>query len=144
MSVSFGLLWANHPTSRGIDAPCSSGGMSNFENQCAIRMSVALTSCGVSLATFRGAKCWHGHSDHALRAQELADWLANGGCGFGSPTVHRNAKASSFISSGIVFLKNFWGTGGQGDHIDLWDGQRMTKGSSTYFAQSEEVWFWDL
>ncbi|WP_250654699.1 type VI secretion system amidase effector protein Tae4 [Alkalimarinus coralli] len=144
MSVSFGFLWANHPANNGFDEPCATNGVGNFENQCAIRMGVALSASGVSLSSFRSAKCWHGHKNHVLRAQELADWLAFGGGSFGRPAIHKSAKASSFINSGIVFFKNFWGRGNQGDHIDLWDGQRMTKGDASYFGYAEEVWFWRI
>ncbi|MEE2732961.1 MAG: type VI secretion system amidase effector protein Tae4 [Pseudomonadota bacterium] len=144
MAVAFGTLWANHPANKGMDEPCATNGNGNFENQCAIRMGVALANSGVSLAGFRGARCWFGHKNHVLRAQELANWLANGGGGFGSPTVHRSANSSSFLNSGIVFFKNFWGVGNQGDHIDLWDGRQMTKGDPVYFDASEEVWFWQL
>jgi hypothetical protein len=45
---------------------------------------------------------------------------------------------------GIIFSKNFYGTNNQGNHIDLWDGKKMTLGSVTYFSLSDEVWFWEI
>jgi len=66
-------LWKNHP-GRGV-YPCDK---SQFQNQCAIRMSTALHLSNVDISSFSGAKCWVSHEDgfkHILRAQELADWM---------------------------------------------------------------------
>lgn len=52
--------------------------MALFENQCAIRMSQALYDSKVDISSFSGVKCWEKHKDgfkHALRAQQLADWI---------------------------------------------------------------------
>jgi hypothetical protein len=46
--------------------------------------------------------------------------------------------------SGIVAFINFWGPGNQGDHIDLWNGQKLAWGSDGYFELSEEIWFWPI
>jgi hypothetical protein len=46
--------------------------------------------------------------------------------------------------TGIVFFRNFWGPGSQGDHIDLWNGNRMTHGEVTYFRRAQSVWFWPV
>jgi hypothetical protein len=46
--------------------------------------------------------------------------------------------------SGIVFFQDFWGTGNQGDHIDLWDGTTVRTGARDYFSRSREVWFWQV
>jgi hypothetical protein len=40
--------------------------------------------------------------------------------------------------------RNFWGTGNQGDHIDLWNGEEIAHGTLDFFIRSEEVWFWAL
>jgi hypothetical protein len=45
---------------------------------------------------------------------------------------------------GVVFFKNFWGPGNQGDHIDLWSGYRLAGGEDDYFQRSQEIWFWEL
>lgn len=164
----FASLWSNHPAVQGDTNPCrSAAGEPYFENQCAIRMAVALERCGVSLASFRGARCWHRHvpaTRHVLRAQELADWLRGQRTLFGVPEIrsHREAVAPADPAppadplaaeavpapyrgrSGILFLRNFWGTGNQGDHIDVWDGALMGHGSPGYFARAEQVWFWPL
>ncbi len=140
----FAKLWKNHPAIKGIINPCSNNGKPNFDNQCAIRMSVAIVDSGINLDTFGGEFCWYQHGRrHILRAQQLADWLANQVIIFGNATKHRGVTSKNFADKlGIVFFRNFWGTGNQGDHIDIWNGKNIAGGSLDYFSRSEEVWFW--
>lgn len=101
-------------------------------------------------------KCWFGHANHVIRAQELADWLSTG-VALGAPKKYSrgNAKQYDFKSlvlndingrSGIVFFRNFWGTGNQGDHIDVWNGIFMSGNNMhhDYAGRSEQVWFWSI
>ena len=153
MPVPFQTLWRNHPRNQSPrqEAPCrDASGSRAFENQCAIRMSVCLTRSGVKLPAFRGARCWHGHGDrHILRAEQMATWLRDSRI-FGDPHVARAGSgvalaASSYASrTGIIFFRNFWGPGNQGDHIDLWRFSRMSGNEfrASYFQQSQEIWFW--
>ena len=60
--------------------------------------------------------------------------------------------------TGIVFFQNYWGTGQQGDHIDMWNGTRMTDrltwvrinmrigsvGLGSDYRQAQSAWFWPL
>lgn len=142
----FEELWQNHPTTRGNNAPCQTGGTSNFDNQCAIRMGVALGRSGISLSGYDGAYCWHGHGqDHILRVEELIDWLQRQNTALGTPTVHRSVTSANFANKvGVVAFINFYGTGNQGDHIDLWDGTIVRRGDVDYFRRSERVVFWQL
>ena len=62
------------------------------------------------------------------------------------------------MATGIVFFRNYWGPGRQGDHIDLWDTQRLTDISSwlrlrygvswdgywSNYLKSESIWFWNV
>ncbi len=147
MTVLFNTLWTNHPAIKGIINPCSTNGVSNFSNQCAIRMSVCLKDSGVDLSSFRGAKCYPGHDhnqSHILRAEELAEWIEQHSSTFGTPTKKSNVKSTDYTKKGIALFKNFWGQGNQGDHIDLWNGSIMTRGAANYFSVAEEVWFWEL
>lgn len=140
--MDFDALWRAYPPE---SAPCQSNGDPNFENQCAIRLGVALQDAGFSLAAFRGARCWHGHgARHTLRAEELAGWLKSKPDDYGPAAIHRNVDAHSFLGRrGIIFCRNFWGPGNQGDHIDLWKLSIMRTGDSSYISRSQEVWFWD-
>jgi len=148
MAILFSRLWANHPATKGIINPCITKNVINFKNQCAIRMSVCLLDSGISLKSFKGAKCYpgHGHNQsHILRAEELATWLENQKLLFGIPTKRKKVKSSIYKDKkGIILLKNFWGAGNQGDHIDLWNGKMMTRGAPSYFSSSQEVWFWEI
>lgn len=133
--VNFSILWNNHP-GRNI-RPC------NFDNQCAIRMGIALQKTGVDLKSFMGEKCWYKDHEpkHILRAQELADWIDKS-LYFGAKKVYKNVKSSDFIGKkGIVFIRDGWGPT---DHIDLWNGSIMKGGSSEYFSKGKEVWFWNI
>jgi hypothetical protein len=111
-------------------------------------MGVALAECKVDLSSFKGALCWEkGHNPkHILRAQELADWMANKKALFGERKVYKRKKDSPQMSDfvgkkGIIFIKDGWGGT---DHIDLWDGYSMKAGYSSYFLNGTELWFWNL
>ena len=142
--VSFFKLWNNHPGSQV--KPCDGG----FENQCAIRMGVALEKSNINLSSFKGVKCWHGHNPkHILRAQELANWIS-ANSEFGTKKVYKFKsieEAFSFdkgiaFKTGIVFIKDGW-TGGV-DHIDLWLHFTMKAGDNSYLTLGEEIWFWNI
>jgi hypothetical protein len=74
-------------------------------------------------------------------AQALADWLISGrfpGC----PRPERFTGQTAFEHiedrTGIIFFANYWrrstdtGASRTGDHIDLWNGSRMTATSSWF------------
>jgi hypothetical protein len=132
-------LWDAHPYPA---SPCDT---TYFVNQCAIRMSVALRGAGADLGSFVGAKCYPSlaHSPrHALRAQELADWLATQTVLVGTVQKHKAVTHADFVGKkGIVFIKDGWGPT---DHIDVWDGEALKGGSPDYFARGKAVWFWEL
>ena len=151
--ITFQTLWDNHPGSGS--KPCDE----YFENQCAIRMSISLQGSGVSLKTFRGAKCWYKNDKkhpkdtkikHVLRARELADWLKSKGT---IGTYKRYIRSKHELEygtldhtafqefKGIVFINNGWGNT---DHIDVWDGKDMKGGDIEYFTRGDEVWFWEM
>ena len=156
--MNFENLWENHPTIEttfGDDAPCQSNGERAFENQCAIRMGESLRKSGVNLDTFKGAKCWHGHNPaHILRAEELANWLRGPFSPFRRVIEFEGVNGFNQINdrTGIVFFKDYYGPGNQGDHIDLWNGGRLTRFNSWFqFAiregrhyRNSTVWFWPV
>jgi len=148
MNLDFTKLWNAHPTNKGIKNPCTTNGVVNFGNQCAIRMGVCLNNAGISTASFRGAKCYPGHghnSSHILRAEELAKWMVNNPAFFGNVDKKIGTSSADYTGKkGIVFFLNFWGRGNQGDHIDLWNGSKMCYGDPSYFGRSKAVWFWEI
>jgi hypothetical protein len=160
----FQTIWNNHPIIKR-DAPILDRG--TYTNQCAINLSAALIRSGVSLDGFRGARSWQkDQPKYPIRAQELANWLKTT-----FPRLPRRFEAvspkefSQKLSGkrGIIFFQNYWGPGNQGDHIDLWNGSRLTDwrtwarihvrigshglhdlGAGSDFKKAAAVWFWGL
>ena len=145
--LMFKTLWNNHPSNNGENSPCrNQKGDPAFENQCAIRMGVALEASGMNTSSFRGARCWYGHR-HILRVEELIKWLKTRSHDVGTATSYKpgsDVRSAVAGKTGIVACRNFWGRGNQGDHIDLWDGTSMAHGSPDYMDRSEEVVFWEI
>jgi hypothetical protein len=54
MAILFSNLWVNHPAIKGEISPCTTNGVTNFSNQCAIRMGVCFENAGISLAVAPG------------------------------------------------------------------------------------------
>jgi hypothetical protein len=154
VSLNFTTVWANHPTTKGENSPCQTAdGTPTFENQCAIRLGIALADSGVNLSSFPGVRCWEkGHKNHTLRVEQLVTWLKAQTKVFGKPTVYKGKtpdngeKALKELAgkTGIVAWLNFWGNGNQGDHIDLWDGYMIRKGSLDYFSRCGHILFWSV
>lgn len=164
--IKFTKLWESYPTIQGDKAPCKTNGKKNFEDQCAIRLGVALASSGVKTTNLvpKGRHCWHHESSqgHVLAAEELANGLARFPIGGIQKKIKIDpATFQKDISGkkGIIFFKDFWTRNGEnfrnrsGDHIDLWNGSRLTDWrtwfliSSTFntggnYSKSKEIWFW--
>jgi Type VI secretion system (T6SS), amidase effector protein 4 len=132
-ALSFQTLWNAYPSDppyvdrRGNPPP-------GYENQCAIKVSAALIGAGVSLKGFKGAVVSIGAQPHAIRAQELAGWLSAAA----PRRIRDKAKGITGAAwqntiadkTGIVYFENYWLRDGEkaptGDHIDLWNGSRLT------------------
>jgi len=144
------------PPARTELMPCKkTDGSPGFDNQCAIRVGIALTKTKVlpSAGAAGVTQCWFGHpgEGHTLRAEELAKYLSGIG-GFGPPTKFAgkapkpgtDAKAAMTGRQGVIFIKDFWGAGNSGDHIDIWSKDGMLTGSLDYLPRAGQVWFWEL
>lgn len=124
--AAFTMLWASHPNVRG-EAPLLD--KSTYENQCAINLYAALQRSGVNVHTFPGQLSWQKDKPrYAIRAQEMANWLASPASGMPKPQKFSGAEVFSKLKgkTGIIFFQNYWGPGDQGDHIDLWNGFRLS------------------
>lgn len=139
---SFINLWNAYPT---VSSPCDGP----WDNQCAIRMSIALSgemTLKVNTSTYTEPKCAHGH---ARGAESLANWLEKRL--FYPRKVGGSAQDREAFKdkTGIIFYKDCFARTGQtaenrtGDHIDLWN-RGLTKGFSDGAYQSKAVWFWEL
>ncbi|MBR9881361.1 MAG: hypothetical protein GYB17_17945 [Gammaproteobacteria bacterium] len=171
--LTFDRLWSAYPS--GIDHITPDTGEEIFSNRCAVHVSEALYRCGVKLASFRGTRCWScptpegGKGIHAIRAQELADYLNRrpfAQCPQAQTLTGEEFEDAIWGRTGIVFFKDYWRRGNQqartGDHIDLWDGNELASiGAIETFlrlrfpnaaewvgtsdlTKSSEVLFWEL
>lgn len=118
-------------------------------------MGEVLAKSGVDLKSFKGAKCWHGHKpSHILRAEELGNWLKSSFSPFKQVLEFQGVNGFSQIQGkkGIIFFKDYYGVNNQGDHIDLWNGGRLTRYRSWFeFAirdgahySDAAIWFWPV
>lgn len=164
MPIKFQKLWESHPLNGNPpnNYPCDGKGKDGtlaFKNQCAIKMSIALMGAGVNLNP-APTKCWYGHKNHVLRAQELADWMATAAV-LGKPTkyvkkggVTDGAFQQTVLKdvngvNGAAFFKDFWVPDGQtaasGDHIDVWNGNNMAGDADNlkleYFGRAKKSGF---
>ena len=82
-----------------------------------------------------------------VKAQDLADRLKSD---FGQPVYLEGKDARQFLAGkrGIVFFKNadlrYRLRPRSGDHIDLWNSDRMASSAGTQFENAEKVWFWPI
>ena len=120
-----------------------------FDDQCAIKVGIALAGSGVSLSSFRGARCWNDDVKHVLRAEELAGWI--GSTPFAGRGETRTLDPATFQSqingkTGIIFFKDYWQRGAEtfanrsGDHIDLWN-MNSLGGAWTWFGRGVMEFF---
>lgn len=182
--ASFENLWDNHPdVAGGEHNPCD---LEKFPDQCTIRLGVSMVKSGIDTSKLRGinhlgnmanlSHCWgEGHAKsegHAFRAEDLARALEHTYI----QGIHKVEKidAKDFNKkllgkTGVIFFKDYWrrerpdGTletfkGRSGDHIDLWNGSRLTsisswariqmhlswEGQYSDFYDSKKIWFWAI
>lgn len=143
--------------------PCSRNGVPFFTNQCAIRMGHALQAAGFEVTRIHVRLCWYHKKQnfHALAAEELAKAINRSVLpGIGKL---KKLKPEDFTkpirgSKGIIFFKDYWRRSGEiydrrtGDHIDLWNGHKLTNSSFYTFwsnlfhtyDNSKEIWFWPV
>ena len=162
---TFATLWGNHPNIKG-DTPLLD--KNQYENQCAINLYAALQRSNIDVKTFHGQLSWQKDKPkYAIRAQEIAGWLASSAHPipakvekFSGKEAFGEVKGKPGLKgrTGIVFFQNYWGTGAQGDHIDLWNGSRLTDmlswariyvrigsfGLGTDYRKAQSVWFWAM
>lgn len=132
-AVSFSKLWDGYPSAKPYVDPKTGDPPQGYENQCAIKVSVAFHAAGVDLASFRGAHVSIKGKRAAVRAQEMAAWLKSERI----PGVHAASDVTGEKwqdkikgKTGIVYFADYWLRKGEksptGDHIDLWNGSRLT------------------
>ena len=137
-------------------------------NQCAIRLSIALYRSGFHLNGITGPvhhspRSCHLSIPHVAGANQLASYLQRK---LGTPTKFRHQDHASAVrqlqgQQGIIYFDNCYRRRGrsakQGDHIDLWVGDRYfnqilhvsaggnSRPDAHLFEQADGgVWFWPL
>jgi hypothetical protein len=136
-AVKFENLWAGYPSEPPYVDPKTGKPPSGYANQCAIKVSVAIHKAGIEMKSFRGkGRVLVDGKNTASLAEELASWLKlQPFCGL--PQAPENVTGEAWEKkikgrTGIVFFANYWHRAGQpktvvsGDHIDLWNGSRLT------------------
>lgn len=165
---TFTKLWSTHPNVTR-EKPLLDTKV--YENQCAINLGAALVRSGVDMRGYNGALSWEKDKPkYPIRAQELANWLSSGAARlpskvekFGGKEAFGRVEGKKGMTgrTGIAFFQNYWGTGMQGDHIDLWNGSRLTDwrtwarinvrignyglhnlGAGSDFEKAQSIWFW--
>jgi hypothetical protein len=143
VAVTFVKMWAGYPGSHPYVDPKTGEDPPGFDNQCAIKLSVALHATGVDLASFKGASVHVPTGKAAIRAEELAAWLkVQHFDGMLGPADITGADWQAKIKDkrGIVAFKDYWARPGEktptGDHIDLWNGKSLTSSGLAGLAVS--------
>ena len=141
--IKFDELWSAYEKGSPCNAKDEKGNLL-FSNQCAIRVSHALKKVGVTFKSYPAKrKCWiHPDEDHCLAATELANWLEKQpflGCRKVENVTGENWRDVVTNQTGILSFDDYYtpSGGSGGDHIDLWNGTRMTdltSGLRTRFA----------
>ncbi len=169
--VTFGVLWAAYPTSKPYLDAKTGKVPEGYDNQCAIKISLALLEAGVKLERFKGAVVFIKGGRIAIRAQELAEWLKIQPVpGIAPAETITGERWESKIRgrTGVVYFADYWTRGNEkvptGDHIDLWNGSRMTASgvegvavtflrfglgieSGPWFSslsKAKTIWFWEV
>jgi hypothetical protein len=134
--IKFATLWANYPDEAPYTDSRTGKPPDGYENQCAIKVSVALHKSGGEMRSFRGkGRIIVNGKNTAGLAEPLASWLKlRPFCGCPKAETITGKDWAKRISgrTGIIFFENYWTRKNEtevnrsGDHIDLWNGARLT------------------
>lgn len=130
-AITFDQIWNAYPDNIIHKDPKT--GNDIFSDHCAINVSQALYSNGVLMKSFRGTRCWQcptpspeGKGIHAIRAQELADYLQKrpfAGCPVAIVMSGEEFEEKISGKQGIVFFQDYWQRPGEngrtGNNINL-------------------------
>lgn len=134
-AVTFAKLWESYPSGHPYVDPKTGKVPPGFENQCAIKVSVAIHGAGIEMKSFRGADVRMNGLKTAIVAEQLAAWLKlQPFCGL--PSTPESVTGKDWQDkirgrTGIIFFANYWKRSGEttrptGDHIDLWNKTKLT------------------
>jgi len=159
---SFTALWAGHPHVIG-EPPLLDTAV--YSDQCAINIGAAMIRAGFDFQGYTGTLSWQKDKPkYPIRATELATWLDQKLMLGVRATKYPGKEVFEKIhgQTGVIYISDYWrrSSGGprDGDHIDLWNGHRMTELSSwlrvrwgvavdgywSDYRRSPSVWFWQV
>ena len=118
---TFLTLWKNHPNITGEEPLLD---RNQYQNQCAVNIYATLLRSGVNVKTFRGQLSWQKDKPkYAIRAQEVANWLASEVNPIFPSKVEKFESKEVFDKlsgkTGIIFFCNYWGQGNQGESLTM-------------------------
>mgnify|MGYP000238687044 CR=1 FL=1 len=141
-AVKFEALWSSYPGGHPYRDPKTGRVPAGYENQCAVNVSAAIHGSGIEMKSFKGATVLVDAKKMAIRAQELAAWLSlQPFCGL--PMNPENITGGNWEEkikgrTGIIFFADYWRRSSEksptGDHIDLWNGSRLTASGTSFFS----------
>ena len=165
----FEQLWKNYPDKKLLSTKCfnkQKDSSKPFSDYCAIMLSECLMKSGINISRYKGNRCWsHSGPKHILLAEDLAKGLkAAPPAGFGKMTQVNPANFQKELAGkrGVIFFKDYWPRGNEseqtrsGDHVDLWDKDKITSSSMLFRSvyeffgalsdlnRSKQVWFWEV
>jgi hypothetical protein len=129
-------------------------------------MSECFIKSGIDISLFNGNRCWsHAGKKHVLLAEDFANGLKKyspPGFGHLEKVIPGSFQSKLDGKTGVRFFKDYWYREKEtfdqrsGDHIDLWNKDRIT--SSSMFIRSileflgrvsdlnksREIWFWEV
>ena len=134
-AITFQKLWDSYPSDQPYIDQKTGKPPTGYENQCAIKVSKAIHGTGIEMKSFTGSSVLVNNLKTAVGATQLANWLKlQPFCGL--PKEPENITEKEWESkikgkTGIVYFENYWYRTGEtktasGDHIDLWNGSRLT------------------
>jgi hypothetical protein len=168
--VVFSELWKNYPAQPPYIDPKTGKPPVNYEDQCAIKISVALHKTGVEMRSYSAKDRirLNGKNTAAL-AENLAQWLVLVPfCGLAQKAENvTGPKWEELVKNrtGIIFFRDYWLRKGAiipaGDHIDLWNRSTLTPGFASFWrfalgfnssvifrlsdlGNSKEILFWEI
>ena len=111
-----------------------------FENQCAIRLSMALIKCGYSFKNYTDPKCDHGH---ARGARSLASFIWRES-GVPKKLLSNISVKGISTANGIIYFHNLDGNEGN-DHIDiLYKGITQAESAYSNIWTAVEYWYFPI
>ena len=131
----FGTLKKNYPKKK-IKHKVTENKVVNedkFKNHCAINLSETLSKSGFSLKGRSGTRCWGDVDDkkcgqHIIRATDMINAIkekADNAVELTGENFNEYVKGKK----GIIYFEDYYddsgGTSYTGDHIDLWDGNKL-------------------